>query len=796
MTISINKNTSKPADLFSLVDDWLKKDRFVFVGWSGLLLFPCAYLALGGWFTGITFVTSWYTHGLASSFLEGCNFLTAAVSTPANSMGHSLLLLWGPEAQGNFSVWFKIGGLWTFVALHGAFALIGFCLRQFEIARLVGIRPYNALAFSAPIAIFVSVFLLYPLGQASWFFAPSFGVAAIFRFLLFLQGFHNWTLNPFHMMGVAGVLGAALLCAIHGATVENTLYEDGDAANTFRAFTPTQSEETYSMVTANRFWSQIFGVAFSNKRWLHFFMLFVPVTGLWASAIGIVGLALNLRAYDFISQELRAAEDPEFETFYTKNIILNEGIRLWMAAQDQPHENYIFPEEVLPRGNESTGFAWWAGNARLINLSGKLLGAHVAHAGLIVFWAGAMTLYEVSHFIPEKPLYDQGFILLPHLATLGWGVSAGGEITDTFSYFVIGVLHLISSAVLGFGGIYHSLFGPDTLEANVPLFGYDWRDKNKMTTILGIHLCLLGIGSFLLVLKAMYFGGIYDTWAPGGGDVRIIKNPTINPLVIFNYVVKSPFGGDGWIVSINNLEDLVGGHIWVGILCIVGGIWHILTKPFGWARRAFVWSGEAYLSYSLAALAVMGLTASIFVWYNNTAYPSEFFGPTGPEASQAQAFTFLIRDQKLGANIASAQGPTGLGKYLMRSPSGEIIFGGETMRFWDLRAPWLEPLRGPNGLDVTKIKEDIQPWQERRAAEYMTHAPLGSLNSVSGVATEINSVNYVSPRSWLTCSHFFLGFFLLVGHWWHSGRARAAAAGFEKGINRETEPVLQLKPID
>ena len=23
----------------------------------------------------------------------------------------------------------------------------------------------------------------------------------------------------------------------------------------------------------------------------------------------------------------------------------------------------------------------------------------------------------------------------------------------------------------------------------------------------------------------MYFGGIYDTWSPGGGDVRIITNP-------------------------------------------------------------------------------------------------------------------------------------------------------------------------------------------------------------------------------------------------------------------------------
>ena len=96
------------------------------------------------------------------------------------------------------------------------------------------------------------------------------------------------------MMGVAGILGGALLSAIHGVTVENTLYQDGEQANTFKAFDSTQEEETYSMVTANRFWSQIFGIAFSNKRWLHFFMLFVPVMGLWTSSIGIIGLALNL----------------------------------------------------------------------------------------------------------------------------------------------------------------------------------------------------------------------------------------------------------------------------------------------------------------------------------------------------------------------------------------------------------------------------------------------------------------------------------------------------------------------
>ncbi|KAJ1681339.1 hypothetical protein LUZ63_023440 [Rhynchospora breviuscula] len=332
------------------------------------------------------------------------------------------------------------------------------------------------------------------------------------------------------------------------------------------------------------------------------------------------------------------------------------------------------------RDQESTGFAWWAGNARLINLSGKLLGAHVAHAGLIVFWAGAMNLFEVAHFVPEKPMYEQGLILLPHLATLG------------------------------FGGIYHALLGPETLEESFPFFGYVWKDRNKMTTILGIHLILLGLGAFLLVFKAVYFGGVYDTWAPGGGDVRKITNLTLSPSVIFGYLLKSPFGGEGWIVSVDDLEDIIGGHVWLGSICILGGIWHILTKPFAWARP----------------------------------------------------------------NVGSAQGPTGLGKYLMRSPTGEVIFGGETMRFWDLRAPWLEPLRGPNGLDLSRLKKDIQPWQERRSAEYMTHAPLGSLNSVGGVATEINAVNYVSPRSW----------------------ARAAAAGFEKGIDRDLEPVLFMTPLN
>ena len=78
-------------------------------------------------------------------------------------------------------------------------------------------------------------------------------------------------------------------------------------------------------------------------------------------------------------------------------------------------------------------------------------------------------------------------------------------------------------------------------------------------------------------------------------------------------------------MSINNLEYLLTGHYWVGTI-----VWHIIIKPQSLIRRSFVWSAEAYLSYSLSALSLCGFIAAIYSWYNNTAYPSEFYGPSGP----------------------------------------------------------------------------------------------------------------------------------------------------------------------
>jgi len=88
-----------------------------------------------------------------------------------------------------------------------------------------------------------------------------------------------------------------LPCGFYGATVENTLFEDGDASNTFRAFNrlkrkkptrwlpPTGSGHRHSLLQQ------------ALAALLH------AVCAKWlVDERGVVGLALNLRAYDLLAK--------------------------------------------------------------------------------------------------------------------------------------------------------------------------------------------------------------------------------------------------------------------------------------------------------------------------------------------------------------------------------------------------------------------------------------------------------------------------------------------------------------
>jgi photosystem II CP43 chlorophyll apoprotein len=287
--------------------------------------------------------------------------------------------------------------------------------------------------------------------------------------------------------------------------------------------------------------------------------------------------------------------------------------------------------------------AWLVGNAQLVNRSGQLLGAHIAHAGLMMFWAGTTAVSEALRFQPDLPFAEQGFILLPHLATLGWGVGAAGAI-DTYPYFVIGMLHLAASAVLGAGGLYHVFRAPANLkdgQGRVAKFHYEWNDPNKLGFILGHHLIFLGFGALALAGKAMWWGGIYDSALH---QVRLVSAPTLNPVTIFSYLgglnngVWTPMG----MASVNSLEDIIGGHLWIGVILLGGGAWHILVTPKAWAVKILRIEADAILSYSLGGLAFMALVSCAFVGFNTTAFPVEFYGIDRSSAAGSQFFLAIL----------------------------------------------------------------------------------------------------------------------------------------------------------
>ena len=165
-------------------------------------------------------------------------------------------------------------------------------------------------------------------------------------------------------------------------------------------------------------------------------------------------------------------------------------------------------------------------------------------------------------------------------------IGLGGEIRSIYSYFISRALHLICSAFLSLGGIYHAIFGREVLdetEAQAFIWCICYQDRFRITAILGAHLGIIGSAGLELWQFGVYLG-VYDTSASGGGSCRrpfswtsmdvavgsisTIFRSSMNPYVLSQHLARAPFG-PGWIISIDNMEDLLAGHYWVGNITLV-----------------------------------------------------------------------------------------------------------------------------------------------------------------------------------------------------------------------------------
>ncbi len=347
-------------------------------------------------------------------------------------------------------------------------------------------------------------------------------------------------------------------------------------------------------------------------------------------------------------------------------------------------------------GNPDVTYRWWAGNSVVTNRSGRFIASHAAHTGLICFAAGANTIWEFARFDPSVPLGHQTGISLAHLASIGIGFDEAGAWTGA-GVVTIGILHLIFSMVYAGGGLMHAVLFPEKIEDSNIIqarkFKLEWNNPDNQTFILGHHLIFFGVACAWFVEWARVHG-IYD---PALGAVRQVN---------YNLDLAMIWQRQFDFITIDSLEDVMGGHAFLAFAEITGGAFHVIAGSTPWEKKRLgtfskfkgseLLSAEAVLSWSLAGIGWMAIVAAFWCASNTTVYPEAWYG-------EPLAFNFTLAPFWTDtANLADGEGYVGIG-YTTRAvlSNSHYYFG-----FFALQGHFWHALRAL-GFDFKKLSSAI-----------------------------------------------------------------------------------------
>ncbi|RMG13717.1 MAG: photosystem II q(b) protein [Cyanobacteria bacterium J055] len=315
MSISLEQRQRHSHSLWERFCDWVTStNNRMYVGWFGVLLIPTALTAAIVFILAMVAAPPVDLDGIrepvSGSLMYGNNIITATVIPTSAAVGLHLYPLWSAASMDE---WLYNGGPYQLIVLHFLIAIYAYMGREWELSYRLGMRPWIAVAFSAPVAAATAVLLVYPIGQGSFSDGLMLGISGTFNFMIVFQAEHNILMHPFHMLGVAGVFGGALFSAMHGSLVTSSLVrETTENESTNRGYKFGQEEETYNIVAAHGYFGRlIFQYAsFNNSRSLHFFLAAWPVVGIWFTSMGVSTMAFNLNGFNFNQSILDAQGRP------------------------------------------------------------------------------------------------------------------------------------------------------------------------------------------------------------------------------------------------------------------------------------------------------------------------------------------------------------------------------------------------------------------------------------------------------------------------------------------------------
>ncbi len=302
MTTTVARPTED--NLWERFCSWITStNNRLYIGWFGVLMIPV--ILTGATVFILAFIAAppvdldGIREPVSGSLLYGNNIITATVVPTSAAIGLHFYPLW--EAA-SLDEWLYNGGPYELIVLHFLIAIYAYLGREWELSYRLGMRPWIAVAFSAPVAAATAVLLIYPIGQGSFSDGLMLGISGTFNFMIVFQAEHNILMHPFHQIGVAGVFGGALFAAMHGSLVTSSLVrETNENESTNSGYKFGQEEETYNIVAAHGYFGRlIFQYAsFNNSRSLHFFLAAWPVVGIWFASLGVSTMAFNLNGFNF-----------------------------------------------------------------------------------------------------------------------------------------------------------------------------------------------------------------------------------------------------------------------------------------------------------------------------------------------------------------------------------------------------------------------------------------------------------------------------------------------------------------